>query len=152
MSSAHFPSHLLFFQYAITIDAGSTHSKAILFKWKVEKLNDTGLIKQVRTCDIKPGISSFTGDQLEKAADGLMECIHQLAEHFDSATSLEHAFVYLGATAGMRMLNLSDSQTSANLFQSIRKRFVDSGLQTKRVSIITGKEEGLFAWVCLNSI
>ncbi|KAH9389661.1 Ectonucleoside triphosphate diphosphohydrolase 1 [Tyrophagus putrescentiae] len=138
------------FKYAITIDAGSTHSKAILFKWKVEKLNDTGLIKQVRTCDIKPGISSFTGDQLEKAADGLMECIHQLAEHFDSATSLEHAFVYLGATAGMRMLNLSDSQTSANLFQSIRKRFVDSGLQTKRVSIITGKEEGLFAWVAVN--
>lgn len=78
-----------------------------------------------------------------------MECIHQLAKHFDSATSLEHAFVYLGATAGMRMLNLSDSTTSANLFQSIRKRFVDSGLQTKRVSIITGKEEGLFAWVCV---
>lgn len=137
-------------QYAITIDAGSTHSKAILFKWRADKLNETGVIKQVHTCHISRGIASYAHDRVNTAAGDLMSCIKQLATHLDRATSLEHTFVYLGATAGMRMLNLSDPQASSTVFEAIKTKFVESGLQTKRVSIITGKEEGLFAWVAVN--
>ena len=134
-------------QYAITVDAGSTHSKAILFRWKADKLNETGLIKQVQTCHVPRGIATYEG-RLENAAADLMDCISKLAAHLDSATSLEHTFIYLGATAGMRMLNLSNPNESTNIFETLRTKFIEMGLQPRRVSIITGKEEGLFAWVC----
>ncbi|KAI2801944.1 Ectonucleoside triphosphate diphosphohydrolase 3 [Blomia tropicalis] len=139
-----------FTQYAITIDAGSTHSKAILFKWRTDKLNGTGLIKQVNICHISRGIASYADEKIKEGADELMKCIEQLAIHLDNGNTLEHMFVYLGATAGMRMLNISNPNASANIFNVIRTRFIESGLQPKRISIITGKEEGLFAWVAVN--
>lgn len=45
------------------------------------------------------------------------------------------------------MLNLTDPNASSHLFEAIRAKFSHLRVQTKRVSIITGKEEGLFAWV-----
>ena len=112
-------------------------------------MNDTGLIEQVETCDIERGIATYNNDRASAASD-LMICIEQLANHLDSATSLEHTFVYLGATAGMRMLNASDPIATTDVFETIKAKFVQSGLQTKRVSIITGQEEGLYAWVAVN--
>lgn len=117
-----------------------------LYRWKADKLNETGLVEQIRSCNVHPGISSFVDDKLEKVADGLIYCVKNLNEYVDNKDLL----IYLGATAGMRMLNLSEPDKATKIIEVIKSKFNLAGLNLKKITIITGKEEGLFAWVSAN--
>ncbi|KPM10567.1 ectonucleoside triphosphate diphosphohydrolase-like protein [Sarcoptes scabiei] len=135
-------------QYSIGVDSGSTHSRVILFRWRADKLNNTGLIEEVRSCEVGTGISKFVGKKMNSVADRLIECIADLRKMINS--KIEDVFVYLGATAGMRLLNMSEPNTAAKIMDRIQNEFDLFGLQTKQISIISGHEEGLFAWIAAN--
>lgn len=60
--------------------------------------------------------------------------------------------VYLGATAGMRILNLTDAKAVQQIFQDFKK-YIDSSIyKIIDVRMITGPEEALYAWITVNYI
>lgn len=59
--------------------------------------------------------------------------------------------VFLGATAGMRIMNMSQPERTAAIFSNLTNQ-LKIGHQVGRVSIILGRDEGLFAWIGVNYI
>lgn len=82
------------FVHGVVVDAGSSHSQATLYYWEGAKYLGTGRVVQVDFREIDGGISSLgprqTGPALERAVN-------------EVRGELE-APVFLGATAGMRVL------------------------------------------------
>lgn len=44
------PTYIPYMQYGIIIDAGSSHTDAIFYKWVVPRYKDTGNIKEIGHC------------------------------------------------------------------------------------------------------
>lgn len=118
------------FQYGIVFDAGSSHTSLFLYQWPGNKQNDTGIVSQAMTCDVKGRLeiqlylanqynndvgendngSVFIGDGISSyaknpsgAGDSLKECL-DAAMSTVPARQYSNTPVYLGATAGMRLL------------------------------------------------
>jgi hypothetical protein len=49
--------------YGVVYDAGSVHTTVAVYEWSRQKLNGTGVVREVLTCEIpiERGISSFRG-------------------------------------------------------------------------------------------
>nr|XP_027204898.1 ectonucleoside triphosphate diphosphohydrolase 1-like [Dermatophagoides pteronyssinus] len=136
------------YKYSIAIDSGSTHSRVILFRWKADKLNNTGLIEEINSCKINQGIASYVNNDDNKVVDDIFKCIQNIT--VDLKIKNESLYVYLAATAGMRLLYLTDQNLATKILDQIRNEFQKSGMIVKRISIITGQEEGMFAWIAAN--
>ncbi|KAG1655029.1 Ectonucleoside triphosphate diphosphohydrolase 8 [Nymphon striatum] len=135
--------------YSIVFDAGSTHSMAFLYKWKTEKVDGTGVVQQSKSCKSKgKGISSFVDDP-NKAGLSLNTCIQDLKDDI-SKDDIATSPIYLGATAGMRLLNLKNKAAALEILDSTRETFHQSGLLFKSSEIIPGSAEGEFGWITVN--
>ncbi|XP_064631783.1 ectonucleoside triphosphate diphosphohydrolase 1-like isoform X2 [Lineus longissimus] len=140
-------------EYGIVIDCGSTHTEIFVYSWPGTKLNGTGVIKQVSSCRREIPLASFETHPKD-AGPSLVDCIHQAAVSHIPQNSHHETRIYLGATAGMRMLYEKDSKASDAIMQSVRKtlkefpfKFSDPADQAR---IISGREEGSFSWVTSN--
>ncbi len=40
-------------QYGIVLDAGSSHTSVFIYEWPAEKENNTGMVQQKHTCNVK---------------------------------------------------------------------------------------------------
>ncbi|XP_046908373.2 ectonucleoside triphosphate diphosphohydrolase 1 [Dermatophagoides farinae] len=136
------------YKYSIAIDSGSTHSRVVLFRWKADKLNDTGLIEEIDSCRVNQPISTNDGSKVNMVADELFHCIRNITTNIKVKN--ENISIYLGATAGMRLLNQTEPNLVSRIFDQIRKKFQTSGMNIRRISIISGQEEGMFAWIAVN--
>ena len=135
------------------IDAGSSHSGVVLYKWPEKKIECTGVVEQVDSCSIKPGISSYLNDteSEEKAGDAILECIKQVVHKLGKGPE-SHIPVNLAATAGMRLAKIADPN-SVKIFIVINKVLnTEPKLTVKKVDILSGQNEGLFAWVTNNFV
>lgn len=122
-----------------------------LYKWKADKLNNTGLIQQVAVCEIHHPISerNFTA-----TATLIASCLANTSAvmHAEAPYARDNMTpVYLGATAGMRLTNMSEPTRTAAIFRNLT-RLISVGYQAGRISIIDGCDEGLFAWIGVNYI
>eukprot|EP00079_Xenopus_tropicalis_P032228 XP_017945999.1 PREDICTED: ectonucleoside triphosphate diphosphohydrolase 1-like [Xenopus tropicalis] len=45
--------YLLFLQYGIVLDAGSSHTSVYIYEWPAEKENDTGVVQQINECKVE---------------------------------------------------------------------------------------------------
>uniref|UniRef100_A0A8C9LAH2 Ectonucleoside triphosphate diphosphohydrolase 3 n=1 Tax=Pavo cristatus TaxID=9049 RepID=A0A8C9LAH2_PAVCR len=127
------------FAYGIVLDAGSSRTTVYVYEWPAEKENDTGIVSQTFKCDVKgPGISSYEHNT-GALAKPLDECLNKVKEripvHLHKSTS-----IYLGATAGMRLLRYSGSLNSC----------VSQPFRFRGAHIITGPEEGVYGWITAN--
>ncbi|XP_007908757.1 ectonucleoside triphosphate diphosphohydrolase 1 [Callorhinchus milii] len=136
-------------KYGIVLDAGSSHTALYIYQWPAEKQNDTGKVQQLEACKVEgPGISSYS-KEVTKAGLALNQCLDKakeiIPEHQHTETPL-----YLGATAGMRLLRLQDEQQSQRLLNSVEKfiRLYPFNFQGAR--IIRGQEEGGYGWITIN--
>lgn len=116
-----------------------------MFRWKADKLNDTGLIEEIDNCKINRPIS----DELNIVMDGIFHCIRKITGNLDDVKN-EKLSIYLGATAGMRLLNQMEPNLARRILDRIRNEFQSNGMNIKRISIISGQEEGMFAWIAAN--
>ena len=114
----HFLPSLL--QYALVIDAGSSHSEVYLYNWRLPFYDNTGLVRQKTYCRaegkwaglgagqsdnthtvVGAGISDY--DNSSAAANSLYNCISGVVrlvpKHYNHKVK-----IWLGATAGMRLL------------------------------------------------
>lgn len=142
--------------YAIVFDAGSTHTSMFIYKWEGSKFNGTALaIQEGEKCDAKgPGISHYT-KQPSDAGKSLENCL-QVAKGIIPSQQHSGTPVYLGATAGMRLLNTTNPSVADAILMAVRETFAKSGFMfstpTKAVRIISGLDEGSFSWVTGNYV
>lgn len=136
-------------KYGIVIDGGSTGTRIHVFGYQVENGNpvyDFGP-DGLATMRVNPGLSAF-GENPAGAGGSLME----LLEFGKGRIPREHwgeTEIRLMATAGLRLLG---SELQQRILESCRRVLRSSGFRFRNewASIITGSDEGLYAWVVAN--
>ncbi|XP_056153750.1 ectonucleoside triphosphate diphosphohydrolase 1 [Lampris incognitus] len=137
------------YKYGIVLDAGSSHTAVYIYKWPAEKDNDTGRVEQMTSCKVKgPGISSYNSAP-HQAGESLKECMRK-AEHLVPINRHHETPLYLGATAGMRLLNMEDTSMSDKVLKAVGAALQEFPFSYQGARILSGQEEGAFGWVTVN--
>ncbi|KAH3848006.1 ectonucleoside triphosphate diphosphohydrolase 5-like isoform X2 [Dreissena polymorpha] len=132
--------------YAIVFDAGSTGSRAHIFKFlsspghPVSLLNETFL-------HVKPGLSAYAHDPLMAALslqDMLRMCTKMVPASQQASTPL-----VLKATAGLRLLKEGEADNILNEVTANFKKW-PFRLPFDAVGIMDGVDEGVFSWITVN--
>ncbi|XP_057581225.1 ectonucleoside triphosphate diphosphohydrolase 2 [Hippopotamus amphibius kiboko] len=136
-------------RYGIILDAGSSHTSMFVYKWPANKENDTGIVGQHSSCDASGGGISSYADNPSGAAQSLVECLNQALRDVPKE---RHAGtpLYLGATAGMRLLNLTSPEASANVLAAVTQKLTQYPFDFRGARILSGQDEGVFGWVTTN--
>ncbi|XP_062854200.1 ectonucleoside triphosphate diphosphohydrolase 8 [Trichomycterus rosablanca] len=136
-------------QYGIVFDAGSSHTALFIYQWPGNKENNTGIVSQTLSCDVKgDGISSYAKNP-PGAGESLRECL-DVAKSAVPARQHSITPVYLGATAGMRLLNLQNKTQSDQILEEVTKTLQSYPFDFRGARILTGKEEGAYGWITIN--
>ncbi|KAM9618755.1 ectonucleoside triphosphate diphosphohydrolase 1 isoform 1-T1 [Trichechus inunguis] len=137
------------FKFGIVFDAGSSHTTMYIYKWSAEKVNDTGLVYEIEACKVKgPGISAFASNvqdipvYLSKCMGRAKELIPKYKHH--------QTPVYLGATAGMRLLRMENEQLAKRILASVTSFLNSYPFNFRDARIISGSEEGAYGWITIN--
>ncbi|XP_053121720.1 ectonucleoside triphosphate diphosphohydrolase 3 isoform X2 [Hemicordylus capensis] len=136
-------------KYGIVLDAGSSRTTVYVYEWPAEKENNTGVVNQTFKCKVKgPGISSY-GSNPQEIATPINDCMNKIKEniphHLHRSTP-----VYLGATAGMRLLRLQNETAANEVLESVKNYFTSQPFEFRGAQIITGQEEGVYGWITAN--
>ncbi|ELU13730.1 hypothetical protein CAPTEDRAFT_169207 [Capitella teleta] len=147
-------SHL-FLQYSVVVDCGSSHTQFYVYKWEADKENGTAIITEASSCYADDhGISTYVNNP-DLAGESLKECLTK-AEAVIPPSKQASSPIYLGATAGMRLLRDVDVNSSRAIMQSVRNALSDSAFRfvnaTSQARIIDGDEEGAYGWISVNYI
>ncbi|XP_016369751.1 ectonucleoside triphosphate diphosphohydrolase 2-like [Sinocyclocheilus rhinocerous] len=149
LASASFFCCCVCSQYGIVLDAGSSHTAMFIYKWPADKQNGTGIVSQHSECHAKGGgISSYAGNK-GGAASSLEECMEQAMQEIPKS---RHKLtpLYLGATAGMRLLNISKPKESDEVLKEVAGKLKTYPFSFKGATILSGQEEGAYGWVTVN--
>ncbi|XP_073425220.1 ectonucleoside triphosphate diphosphohydrolase 3 isoform X2 [Dendrobates tinctorius] len=136
-------------KYGIVLDAGSSRTTVYVYQWPAEKENNTGVVSQTFKCNVNGlGISSYDSEP-EKAAKNIDNCMKKVISviPFNQQNSTP---VYLGATAGMRLLRLKNESAAQGVLFSIENYFQTQPFDFRGAHIITGQEEGVYGWITVN--
>ncbi|XP_063289030.1 ectonucleoside triphosphate diphosphohydrolase 2 [Pelobates fuscus] len=137
------------YKYGIVLDAGSSHTALFIYKWPADKENETGIVSQHSMCDVDgPGISSYYQDP-PQAGKSLEVCLNQAVK--DVPTN-RHSItpIYLGATAGMRILNWTNPVASDKVLEAVSTTIRSYPFDFRGARILSGQDEGVFGWVTAN--
>lgn len=123
-----------------------------MFTWS-GKIKETGLVRQIDNCEVLPGISS-AGNDTDEMVDNLLDCVSTLMDKIPESHKGPFP-ILLGATAGMRVLKLTQNALSKKIFHAIADGFKDFNHNGRSLSVayprlLTGFEEGEFAWITAN--
>ncbi|XP_015920559.1 ectonucleoside triphosphate diphosphohydrolase 1 isoform X2 [Parasteatoda tepidariorum] len=129
------------FDYGIVIDAGSAHTEVFLYQWSGEKDQGTGQVHQRGSCEYEVGIASGVDPV------NIISCVNNVTSLVPKGSS---PVLYLGATAGMRILNLTNPKEASLILTSLKYGLSTSPVQVKTISIIPGEAEALFSWISSN--
>ncbi|KAM8924617.1 ectonucleoside triphosphate diphosphohydrolase 1 [Pelodytes ibericus] len=136
-------------KYGIVLDAGSSHTSLYIYSWPAEKENDTGIVKQVDECKVEGnGISSYFREPV-RAGHSLQACMNRAQEVIPERKHKETP-VYLGATAGMRLLRLTNQTLADEVLLSVESTLRSTSFDFQGARIITGQEEGAYGWITIN--
>ncbi|XP_066436161.1 ectonucleoside triphosphate diphosphohydrolase 8 [Eleutherodactylus coqui] len=136
-------------KYGLVFDAGSSHTSLYLYQWPADKENDTGIVTQLHTCNVKgSGLSSYTDNPAEAGAI-LKPCMDEALQIIPSEQHSETRTL-LGATAGMRLLRLQNETKTQQIFDEVSKTLRQYPVSFQGARILDGKEEGSLGWVTVN--
>uniref|UniRef100_A0A3Q1CHT2 Ectonucleoside triphosphate diphosphohydrolase 2a, tandem duplicate 2 n=1 Tax=Amphiprion ocellaris TaxID=80972 RepID=A0A3Q1CHT2_AMPOC len=136
-------------KYGIVLDAGSSHTSVYIYKWPADKQNDTGIVTQHDECHVKGGgISSYAGIR-GGAAKSLEACLEQAVKVIPKSRHHQTPLC-LGATAGMRLLNIVNGTESQRILKEVENKLKSYPFQFKEAVILSGQAEGAYGWVTVN--
>ncbi|XP_063485262.1 ectonucleoside triphosphate diphosphohydrolase 1 isoform X19 [Symphalangus syndactylus] len=136
-------------KYGIVLDAGSSHTSLYIYKWPAEKENDTGVVHQVEECRVKgPGISKYV-QKVNEIGIYLTDCMERAREVIPRSQHQETP-VYLGATAGMRLLRMESEELADRVLDVVERSLSNYPFDFQGARIITGQEEGAYGWITIN--
>ncbi|XP_076885339.1 putative apyrase 6 [Bidens hawaiensis] len=137
-------------RYRIVIDGGSTGSRVHLFEYRIGKegvVFDFGGKGGLNSMRVGPGLSAFKDDE-GGAGESVMELL-EFAKMRVPEEEWAQTEVRLMATAGLRLLEVSVQE---RILEACRKVLRRSGFEFRDdwASVISGSDEGLYAWVVAN--
>ncbi|CAF1187298.1 unnamed protein product [Adineta ricciae] len=148
-----------FQDYSLVIDVGSRHTKIFVYTWPADKsdgLGTTSRVSQVKSCSVShepiTSVIHPTENNVKNYFDtGMTECISTIP-----STRKSRALIFLGATAGLRLFNITNPDYINRLLNATRAYFGTLGVLFDapefQVRIIDGSEEGLSAWISTNML
>lgn len=137
------------YEFGMVLDAGSSHTSMYIYKWLADKQNGTGIVTQHYECNVKGGgISSYAGVP-GGAGKSLEQCLQQAVERIPKARHSKTP-LYLGATAGMRLLNKVNAIESQRVLKEVGNKLKSYPFSFKGANILSGQEEGAYGWVTVN--
>ncbi|XP_060907023.1 ectonucleoside triphosphate diphosphohydrolase 3 isoform X1 [Labrus mixtus] len=139
-------------EYGIVIDSGSSRSNIYLYEWPGEKENETGVVTEKLNCRVDgDGISEMKVDPEKdaKSLESFNKCMDNVKQTIP-AEKHKTTPLFLGATAGMRLLHEKDEQRSNEILASLTEYLSSLPFAFQNASIISGQEEGLYGWVTVN--
>lgn len=144
-------------KYAIIIDSGSSGSRALVYEYTSDPVNNpSGLpkIKQISNKKTKPGLSTF-GKKKKGSYDLWNDHFEELIENAQQIipSNLHNATpIYVQATAGMRLLPTKDRNRILDETCQILSEKSEFIIQpcNEHVEVIDGDTEGLYGWLALN--
>ncbi|XP_040819514.1 ectonucleoside triphosphate diphosphohydrolase 8 isoform X2 [Ochotona curzoniae] len=136
-------------KFGVVLDAGSSHTSLFLYQWPADKENNTGVVSQALACRAQGrGISSYAANPLG-AAESLRDCLEEAVAHIPQAQHRETP-LFLGATAGMRLLSQKNSSQAAEVFDAVSQVLAQSPLDFRGAEILSGRDEGAYGWITAN--
>ncbi|XP_077454160.1 ectonucleoside triphosphate diphosphohydrolase 3 isoform X2 [Stigmatopora argus] len=139
-------------EYGIVIDSGSSRSNIYLYEWPGEKENETGVVMEKMNCKVSGvAISEMKIDSQKDAETwkGFQDCMKNVSGAIP-ARKHKTTPLFLGATAGMRLLQEKDMQRATEVLDSLKEYLKSLPFDFQNASIITGQEEGLYGWITVN--
>lgn len=131
--------------FIIGVDCGSSHSKAIIYQLIREEMGY--IVQQLESCETDMGIDKYQTP--DEAAKSILNCVEKLLNGKE-IQPFELVRVYVGATAGMRLLNRTDPVKVQLIFEEIRFFLNTAGNLQATADIISGQNEALYAWLTVN--
>ncbi|XP_015107007.1 ectonucleoside triphosphate diphosphohydrolase 1 isoform X3 [Vicugna pacos] len=136
-------------KFGIVLDAGSSHTSLYIYQWPAEKENDTGMVSQVEECKVQgPGIANHV-QKLSEIDVYLAACMER-AKVVIPAPQHTETPVYLGATAGMRLLRMKNGYLASKILAVVTSSISNYPFDFQGARIITGQEEGAYGWITTN--
>ncbi|KAH0921473.1 hypothetical protein HID58_021491 [Brassica napus] len=137
------------FRYSVVIDAGSSGSRAHVFRYWFESgkpVFDFGE-ENYASLKLSPGLSSYA-DNPQGASVSVKELV-EFAKGRVPKDVLKKSEIRLMATAGMRLLDVSVQEQILEVTRCVLR---SSGFkfQDEWASVISGFDEGMYAWVVAN--
>ncbi|XP_045052821.2 ectonucleoside triphosphate diphosphohydrolase 8 isoform X3 [Desmodus rotundus] len=138
-------------KFGVVLDAGSSHTSLFVYRWPADKENDTGVVSQALACRVKgPGISSYASNPTQ-AGESLQGCLQEALAVVPAA---QHQLtpLFLGATAGMRLLSQKNSSQAADIFAVVAQALGRAPLDFWGAELLPGQDEGAFGWITINYV
>ncbi|XP_075041516.1 ectonucleoside triphosphate diphosphohydrolase 8-like [Mixophyes fleayi] len=136
-------------KYGLVFDAGSSHTSLYVYQWPAHKENDTGIVSQIHVCEVQGSGLSAYADNPAQAGEVLKPCMDEALTLIPSGEHKETAAL-LGATAGMRLLNLQNMDKTQQIFDEVSKTLQQYPVDFQGARILDGKEEGSLGWITVN--
>ena len=148
--------------YAIVIDAGSSHTKLFLYQYPYKSHMGTSLVSKKPMNKIKCeakiagkkhfSVAEFQGKLTPHIGKLFDSCLKQAHKLIGSRAEARKTPIFLGATAGMRDLQRDFYNQARQTMQFIRRRLAKSGFEFKdsNALILTGQHEGVYGWIATN--
>ncbi|XP_061134299.1 ectonucleoside triphosphate diphosphohydrolase 4 isoform X2 [Syngnathus typhle] len=145
--------------YGLVVDCGSSGSRVYVYCWPSHNGNPHELldIRQMRdqngksvVMKIKPGISKMA-ETPEKASDYIHPLLSFAAEHIPKNKHIETP-LYILCTAGMRILPESQQEAILEDLRTDIPVNFDFLFSDSHVEVISGKLEGVYAWIGINFV
>ncbi|XP_060697729.1 ectonucleoside triphosphate diphosphohydrolase 8-like [Hemiscyllium ocellatum] len=137
------------FPFGIVLDAASTYTSIYLYHWPMNTMNGTGVVSQLYKCDVDGnGISSFANDPA-KAGQLLRPCLDKMLKYIPPK-EFQETNIFLGATDGMRLLELQNQSQSRIILDVVQKTIQSYPFHFCKAVILTGAQEGAFGWTSVN--
>ncbi|XP_030775364.1 ectonucleoside triphosphate diphosphohydrolase 8 isoform X1 [Rhinopithecus roxellana] len=136
-------------KFGIVFDAGSSHTSLFLYQWPADKENGTGVVSQALACQVEgPGISSYTSNPAQ-AGESLQGCLEEALVLIPEAQHRKTP-MFLGATAGMRLLRQKNSSQARDIFAAVTQVLGRSPVDFWGAELLAGQDEGAFGWITVN--
>jgi Golgi nucleoside diphosphatase len=131
-----------YYSYGCVIDAGSSGSRIHIYQWS----SPTSPITKYSSYESSPGISIP-----DVGLSVVVELISLAESSLPDNVDLSTIPIFLGATAGMRIL---DPATEASIMSQVRSLLHSSGFMFRNewARTISGEEEGAFGWLVANHL
>ncbi|NXD14433.1 ENTP2 diphosphohydrolase, partial [Nothocercus nigrocapillus] len=151
VSTKDVPTTPLWSKYGIVLDAGPSHTTLLIYQWTAGKVNNTGVIREWSSCTVQgPGVSNYSNSPQE-VGKSLEPCLHW-AQREIPAEQHSQTPLYLGGTASMRQLNLTNPILSDALLAALTVALKSTPFDFQGAQILSSLDEEAFKWVAVNYV
>ncbi|GFY37403.1 ectonucleoside triphosphate diphosphohydrolase 3 [Trichonephila inaurata madagascariensis] len=131
--------------FGVVMDAGSSKTNTIVYKWQSNKHKGTGCVSQEDNCYAPGGIAEMDPMKL----DPVINCAKKVTNHINLAARPKTP-LFFAATAGMRLLRLTNETRANEILAQLNNQLNQTGLSVQAIEIISGEDEGIYGWITAN--